>query len=387
MSVLSLNKTTAQTQKALSRLSSGSRIVETSDDAAGAAVALKLEASINRCLATETNLQNADSFLRTQASALDALGKGVRRLMELKTLSLDTTKNASDIANYNAEFSQVQQALVTTSNMQFNGIDLFSHTGSNTYLNLASDEKGQQQVRLTQYALGIGVTSGLTDSASYQFVPGVLTWEDALADAQSKGGTLGSITSAANWAEISTNLGADASKCMWTGGYQPPGSPPTSDWAWIDGEPFNYTNWSVGQPGDLGGTPQDYLVINIPGMAQGTWDDLSTGETGLYIEGYLFKSSAISLSSSVSTLDASLKYISGCLANCGAEATAVGISSDNIRTKSVNLESAKSKITDTDIASETQSLSKAQILSQIITTLIKQGIDTQKVFSTLVDQR
>lgn len=40
-------------------------------------------------------------------------------------MSLDATKNTSDIANYSAEFSQVRQALVTISNMKFNGIDLF----------------------------------------------------------------------------------------------------------------------------------------------------------------------------------------------------------------------------------------------------------------------
>ncbi len=387
MSVQSLNKATGQTQTALSRLSSGSRIVETSDDAAGAAVALKMEAAIHRCDATDKNLQNADSFLRVQASALESLAKGVTRLMELKTLSLDATKNASDIANYSAEFSELRQSLVDTSNMKFNGIDLFSHTGVDTYLNLTSDENGQQQVRLTQYALGIGVTNWLAASASYQFVPGVLTWEDALADAQDKGGTLASITSAAKWAEIQTDLGADASKCMWTGGYQPPGSPPKTGWAWIDGEPFDYANWSVGQPGDLFGTPQDYLVINIPHMIQGTWDDLSTGETGLYIEGYLLKKDSISINSSASTLEASLKYITYCLANCGAESTSVGVSNDNIRTKSVNLEAAKSKITDTDIARETQNLSRAQVLSQISAAMVKQSAEAQKTILKLIEQR
>jgi flagellin len=86
-------------------------------------------------------------------------------------------------------------------------------------------------------------------------------------------------------------------------------------------------------------------------------------------------------------LDTTLQYISNCLANNGAEATAVGVSSDNIRNKSVNLESAKGKITDTDIARETQNLSKAQVLSQISAAMVKQSTEAQETILKLIEQR
>ena len=86
-------------------------------------------------------------------------------------------------------------------------------------------------------------------------------------------------------------------------------------------------------------------------------------------------------------MDPTLQYITDCLANNGAEATSVGVSSDNIRTKAVNLESAKSKITDTDVARETQNLNKAQVLSQISAAMIKQSTDAQKTVLKLIEQR
>ena len=55
-------------QKSLSRLSSGSRIVQPVDDAGGLAVAMKMESAIVRLDGAEKNVQNATSFLEVHAS-------------------------------------------------------------------------------------------------------------------------------------------------------------------------------------------------------------------------------------------------------------------------------------------------------------------------------
>jgi flagellin-like hook-associated protein FlgL len=403
--IVSLNKATGLTQKTLSKLSSGSRIVDTSDDAAGAAVSSKMAAAVRRCDATDNNLQNADSFLRTQASALDALGKGVTRLMELKTLSLDSTKNKSDIANYGAEFAQVRESLITISNMKFNGIDLFSHTGVDTHLNLVSDENGQQQVRLTQYALGVNATDWFSDTSGFSAVLGDFTWPEAKLDAERKGGHLATVTSADKWQQIVTQLGNDSYKCLWLGGYQQDGATePAGGWNWITGEPFDYTNWAPGQPGNDDAINQKYIIVNWKD-SQGIWgaDPLGTWNDTAFnggvnspspltfpnaTSGYILEFQSRNISSILpSNLTASLQYISNCLASNGAEATAVGVSRDNIRTKSVSLESAKSKIADTDIARETQTLSKAQILTQIGSMMLKQSTDAQKVMLQLIEKQ
>jgi flagellin len=113
-------------QKSLARLSSGSKIVTPSDDAGGLAVSTKIKAAINRNIRAQQNVDNAISFLQTQDGALKVATKVLDRISELKTMSLDPTKNSLDIATYNTEFKQLQQQLTNISKEQFNGIDLFN---------------------------------------------------------------------------------------------------------------------------------------------------------------------------------------------------------------------------------------------------------------------
>ena len=119
--------TTNQTnlQRSLGRLASGSRIVRPSDDAGGLAVGNKLSATVNRNVRGQQNVSNAISFLQVQDGALSAVGKILDRMSELKSMSLDVTKNTDDIANYDSEFTQLQDQLVNIRGEKFNGIDLF----------------------------------------------------------------------------------------------------------------------------------------------------------------------------------------------------------------------------------------------------------------------
>ena len=58
-----LSKNSEALRKSLTRLSSGSRIVQPVDDAGGLAVSMKLESAITRLSGAQTNIQNAISFL------------------------------------------------------------------------------------------------------------------------------------------------------------------------------------------------------------------------------------------------------------------------------------------------------------------------------------
>ena len=115
-------------QKSLSRLSSGKRIVQTSDDAGGLAVSMKLNASINRMQGVSNNIQNAISYLDVQDGILQGAAGIVSRMAELKSLSQDVLKNSSDIANYNTEFRNLQVQLYQISQDTFNGVSLFATT-------------------------------------------------------------------------------------------------------------------------------------------------------------------------------------------------------------------------------------------------------------------
>jgi flagellin len=123
-----LSKNNAALQKSLTRLSSGSRITQPADDAGGLAVSMKLSGTINRLSGVEKNIDNAISFLQVQDGVLESSGKILDRMAELKALSQDVLKNDSDIANYNAEFKNLQVQLYQMSETTFNGVSLFATT-------------------------------------------------------------------------------------------------------------------------------------------------------------------------------------------------------------------------------------------------------------------
>jgi flagellin len=121
-----LSRNNAALQKSLSRLSSGKRIVQTSDDAGGLAVSMKLNAQINRMQGVANNIQNAISYLDVQDGVMQGAASIVTRMAELKALSQDVLKNSSDIANYNTEFKNLQVQLYQISQETFNGVSLFA---------------------------------------------------------------------------------------------------------------------------------------------------------------------------------------------------------------------------------------------------------------------
>ena len=127
-----LSKNQSALQKSLTRLSSGSRIVQPVDDAGGLAVAMKMESAIVRLAGAQKNVQNATSFLEVQDGVLNAAGKIVNRMIELKGLSDDVMKNASDIENYNREFKDLQMQIYDMASLKFNGVSMFASTSTDT---------------------------------------------------------------------------------------------------------------------------------------------------------------------------------------------------------------------------------------------------------------
>ncbi len=137
-----LNKSNAMLQNSLARLSSGSKIVNPSDDAGGLAVSMKMSAAIKRTEATSNNIANAQSFLQTQDGALATAGKILDRMSELKTLSEDVTKNTTDKANYNTEFEALKAQLGAVAAESFNGVSLMNTSA----LSVKTSEDGSQTV-------------------------------------------------------------------------------------------------------------------------------------------------------------------------------------------------------------------------------------------------
>ena len=162
-----LINTNVNFQRSLNRLSSGSRINSSADDAGGLAVSMKMSASIRRTDATLANVNNSISFLQTQDGVLKTADKILNRMSELATLAQDVTKSTSDLALYNTELTQLKGQLNLMVGEKFNGIDLFSDGATaggsasangldmdtNSTLVVVTSHDGNQTVGITQVDL------------------------------------------------------------------------------------------------------------------------------------------------------------------------------------------------------------------------------------------
>jgi flagellin len=151
-------------QRSLNRLSSGSKIVNPSDDAGGLAVSMKLSAAGRRSGAALNNVGNTVSFLQTQEGVMKVTGKILDRMSELATLYTDPTKQASDLANYGTEFTALSAELTKLGLETFNGIGVFGSISVNT------TEGGGGAIATTAYTMASGLTigdlEGITDAIS-----------------------------------------------------------------------------------------------------------------------------------------------------------------------------------------------------------------------------
>ena len=147
-----LTNTNVNLQRSLQKLSSGSRINSSFDDAGGLAVSMKLSASIRRTEATQANVNNALSFLQTQDGVLKNADSIIVRIAELAGLGTDVTKSSSDLSLYQTEVTSLVTALSDLNNEQFNDIPLVA--ASSDSLTVYTSEDGGQSVSITVSGLG-----------------------------------------------------------------------------------------------------------------------------------------------------------------------------------------------------------------------------------------
>jgi flagellin len=130
-----LGESQGMLNKSLARLSSGSKLVNPSDDAAGFAVSARFDAQINRTQAAVDNIGNAVSFSQTQDGYLKKVARALDRMSELSLLALDETKSDTDRGLYNNEFTKLGAFVTASSTRDFNGVSMFGGSNLNVTVN------------------------------------------------------------------------------------------------------------------------------------------------------------------------------------------------------------------------------------------------------------
>src|SRR5580700_4433451 len=126
VSANNLDQSTNMLNQSLARLSSGSKIVNASDDPAGLAESITLNAEIGQNTAANNNVSNAVSLLQTQDGYLQQVGSALDQMATLAVESQDVTKTDTERADYQKQFSTLAGYITDTGTKDFNGVSLFS---------------------------------------------------------------------------------------------------------------------------------------------------------------------------------------------------------------------------------------------------------------------
>jgi flagellin len=211
LAAYNLSSTNVNLQRSLNRLSSGSRINSSFDDAGGTAVSMKLSASIRRTEATLANVNNSIAFLQTQDGVLKNADKVLNRMSELAMLATDVTKSTDDLALYDTELTQLKDQLELMLSEKFNGISLFQSgsnatfdTGTNAAnLTVVTSHDGDQSFAITRADLNFISTTVGTDATSGMQINTTANATSAVATIQ---------TQIQNLATLRANNGAEQSR-------------------------------------------------------------------------------------------------------------------------------------------------------------------------------
>lgn len=129
-------------------------------------------------------------------------------------------------------------------------------------------------------------SSGSSESSSsgghtYTLVQQAMTWDDAEAYCESRGGHLATITSADEYQRVLSSMSGTGVRVCWVGGHRSGNS-----WYWVTGEDFSYTAWASGEPNNDGGGENCLALLKTPSDDWG-WYDCPADVSSTYKSKYL----------------------------------------------------------------------------------------------------
>jgi flagellin len=118
----------------IARLSSGLRVNTARDDAAGLAIAERMNTQVRGMNVAMRNANDAISLAQVAEGALGRTGDIFQRMRELAVQAANGTNNDADRVSLNNEFVQMAQEVTRTlGGTQFNGVNILASTGSNDF--------------------------------------------------------------------------------------------------------------------------------------------------------------------------------------------------------------------------------------------------------------
>ena len=370
-----LSKSQNDLNTSMERLSSGMRINSAKDDAAGQAIANRMDSQITGLGQAQRNANDGISIAQTAEGGLNQVNDNLQRIRELTVQAQNGTNSASDIDSIQQEVNlRLEEINRIASETDFNGTKVLSNT-SDTNIKIQVGSEDNQTIDITMnsntgwnlYNEGGAVPADPVNGESRTVEA---LGFDVLSTA-AENVTLG--------AGVVANIETDASTISNT---------------FADANLVSYENTS----GDTA-----YAVIDADASPTGNAVAVSFNDDGTYNIGEELTGANKSLAESVnsdvadgasvdisgdsnalSTLDTALEVVDKQRSSLGAIQNRFESAITNLQTNETNLASAQSRIQDADYAEEVSSMTTAQILQQAGTSMLTQANQVpQNVLSLL----
>ena len=390
-------------QTAMERLSSGKRINNAADDAAGLAVANKMQSQLGGIKMAVRNSQDGISVAQTADGALGEISKLIRRMRELAVQMQNGIYTAQDRSNAQMEVRALLAEInKITSNTQYNKVNLLDgtydqtiragNTNAETVRLSIGSAATSETAKIVNFAVekAIGHTSTSPSRANTQNELEVFeattvevdtsVWSTTFATSFNTD-SLGTFTFSGGAGDngdfdLDPRTGKLTSKAAIVSGVGGSGNSPSDTpgadnigTAAVTNGQFQVQVTYTHRDGVT--THVETLQINVKDKSETTLDDLkveTTADAGRAVE----------------TLDKALEEVSTAQAKLGAVQNRLTHNIDNLSKSSMLTEQSVGRIMDADYAAETAELSKQQILSQAATSMLAQAnVSKQGVIALL----
>ena len=145
----SMSDQVAKSEQAIERLSSGLRINHAADDAAGSAIASKMEAQVRSIAVAIRNGHDAISMTQTAEGALGEMENILQRVRELAVQAGNSTLSTSDRTAIQEEVTALTSEINNiASTTNFNGVKLLDGTNASVNFQLGPNATDQLNVAL-----------------------------------------------------------------------------------------------------------------------------------------------------------------------------------------------------------------------------------------------
>jgi flagellin len=197
-----LSASQGQLSTSIGRLSSGLRINSAKDDAAGLAIANRMDSQARGMNVAIRNSMDGISLAQTAEGGLGKVSDMLQRMRELAVQSSNATNTSTDRDSLNNEFRQLADEIDRTLNAtKFNGQAILSGGAGSQVFQIGSDNTSYDQLTVATQNMAtatniaavtgtVGVISGTTGSAAQAMISAI---DLALTSVNSERSTYGAV--------------------------------------------------------------------------------------------------------------------------------------------------------------------------------------------------